>query len=39
MTSLKVPRNGAPIVIDSSIEEILEEAPSFYAELYSCRVT
>jgi hypothetical protein len=38
MTSLKVSRNGAPIVIDS-IEEILEEASSFYAELYSRRVT
>jgi hypothetical protein len=38
MTSLKVSRNGVSIVIDS-IEEILEEASSFYAELYTCHVS
>lgn len=38
MTSLKISRNGVPTVIDS-IEEILEEASNFYAELYSRQVT
>jgi hypothetical protein len=38
MTSLQVSRNGVPMVINS-IEEILEEASSFYAELYTGRVT
>jgi hypothetical protein len=38
ITSLKISRDGAPIVIDP-IEEILEEASRFYAELYSRQVT
>lgn len=37
MTSLKVSRNGVDMVIDS-VEDILEEASNFYAELYSRRV-
>lgn len=38
MTSLKVTRNGVPVIIDS-IEDLLEEASDFYAELYSRKVT
>jgi hypothetical protein len=38
ITFLKISKDRAPIVTDS-IEEILEEAFSFYAELYSRQVT
>lgn len=38
MTSLKVIRNGAPVLIET-VEEILEEASNFYAELYSRKVS